>query len=1015
MKRSVFFSTFLFAAVLSPIVLQSSTCAPTGTASLVVLELRLGSFEGDNTIEGFSSNAYSYDARFPESESVGVLWVRADHPSTSIEVQYDGEPVQLVGLSVAELDVPLGSSELTIHVATRGPTPNSKTYLVRIERVPVFPCTEQGIREAIARGEGPIYFDCDGPTTVATEAEIVINNDVILDGEGNLIVDGGSAAPLAPSEVAPKVNGAHRVFSIPEGVTAELIGFTVTGGATDGDGGGILNAGAFTLTSSTVTANTANRGGGIHNLETGNLTVSNSTLAQNTVESFGGGIRSTGVAELVDSIVSNNIAMIAGGGIATFRTGAMTIVGCAITDNVATRQGGIGNLGDLTVSDTTVSGNTALDEDGGGIANFDGATATLFNTTVSLNRAGRHGGGIENRLGGTLVLVETTVEGNSTSEDGGGIWNRGTLTLTNSTVTTNNAVRGGGVRNDETGTLVIAGSDISENVATTWGGGIHSSGQMEVLDSAVSRNEAGNGAGGIDNWPAEAIMTLTRTIVAENNAAQNGGGIVNNGIATLNEATIADNAAVGEAGGVKNNGTGQFTMINGTVSDNAADAGGGIENAGVLSLIQSTIWGNSAGLDGGGLRNTETGMLLVTGSSVSGNSAGTWGGGIRNTGVTQVAETTVSNNGSAGGPAGISNGPAGIMTIDGSTVHGNATPGNTGGIGNFQGTITVTNTTVSGNESAGTRGGITNGQSGSMTLVNTTVSGNIAADGATGVWNFASLSVRNTIIDGGCGAAPLTLPIDSLGGNIESEGNTCGLGQPTDQVSVPAPLLLLGPLSDNGGPTMTHALLPGSVAIDRVPEPDCVDADGFPLLTDQRGVPRPQGPACDSGAFELGGVPQPDGQCVNDADRAIYEALEYINDDGEPSTCIDAAAEIVADCIFGSVNSEPPLEGCADEARSVIACFPSCADEARSVIACFPTCPPETIHVFAVCAADCTADATGLSAGCAGCYGADVACSTVFCIPVCVADANAPACIQCRIDNGCIPDFNTCSGLPGDI
>ncbi len=64
----------------------------------------------------------------------------------------------------------------------------------------VLPCTEQGIRNAIAAGGGPYTFDCDGPQTVTTEAEIIIDNDVILAGEGNLAVDG---------------NEAHRVFSGP--------------------------------------------------------------------------------------------------------------------------------------------------------------------------------------------------------------------------------------------------------------------------------------------------------------------------------------------------------------------------------------------------------------------------------------------------------------------------------------------------------------------------------------------------------------------------------------------------------------------------------------------------------------------------------------------------------------------------------------------------------------------------------------------------------------------------------
>ncbi len=85
----------------------------------------------------------------------------------------------------------------------------------RIEPVDIFPCTEQGIRDAITLGGGPHTFACAGPTTVVTEAEIVIDYNVILDGEGDLTVDG---------------NEDHRVFSVAEGIEAELHGFSVTRG-----------------------------------------------------------------------------------------------------------------------------------------------------------------------------------------------------------------------------------------------------------------------------------------------------------------------------------------------------------------------------------------------------------------------------------------------------------------------------------------------------------------------------------------------------------------------------------------------------------------------------------------------------------------------------------------------------------------------------------------------------------------------------------------------------------------
>ena len=197
-----------------------------------------------------------------------------------------------------------------------------------------FPCTEQGIRDAIAEGGGPHTFACVGPTTVVTQAEIVIDNDVILDGEGNLTVDG---------------NGDHRVFSIGEGATAELDGLGVSGGRS-GNGGGIFNLGALTLTGSTLFGNTANSGGGVFNgfgkfptpSRRATLTLKNSTVS--------GNIQEGGCGEGV----------------------------CGV--------GGIFNLeGTLTVTNSTVSGNDAPD-----IFHWDGypddgfvVTATIVSSTVA--------------------------------------------------------------------------------------------------------------------------------------------------------------------------------------------------------------------------------------------------------------------------------------------------------------------------------------------------------------------------------------------------------------------------------------------------------------------------------------------------------------------------------------------------------------------------------------------------------------------------------------------------------
>jgi hypothetical protein len=146
-------------------------------------------------------------------------------------------------------------------------------------------------------------------------------------------------------------------------------------------------------------------------------------------------------------------------------------------------------------------------------------------------------------------------------------------------------------------------------------------------------------------------------------------------------------------------------------------------------------------------------------------------------------------------------------------------------------------------------GGLFN--NGTLTLTNVTVSGNTASCGGGGcsaqgggLLNFGTLTLTATIVakqlaDADCVNVGT---ITSNGFNLDSD-NTCGLTGTGDKPGVSNPLL--GPLQNNGGPTHTHALLPGSPALDMVlsgcPPPD----------TDQRGVSRPQGTFCDIGAYEL--------------------------------------------------------------------------------------------------------------------------------------------------------------------
>jgi len=233
------------------------------------------------------------------------------------------------------------------------------------------------------------------------------------------------------------------------------------------------------------------------------------------------------------------------------------------------------------------------------------------------------------------------------------------------------------------------------------------------------------------------------------------------------------------------------------------------------------VSGNSA-LNGSGIDNFH-GTLTLTHSTVTGNSGN---GGIYNSGTATVTNGTVSGNSGNG----VTNYFRGEVTLTNSTVSGNSGSG----IYHWWGTTTVTNSTVSGNAASGDRSDI-----------------DIYSD-ADGM-----VMIARSLIDGDCW--PASLGITSLGHNIESPGNTCGFDQSTDMPGVSADDLKLGELADNDGPTMTHALGEGSVAIDHIPAVDCG------VTTDQRDEPRPEtgGDACDVGSFER----QPEGPSRNPSSK----------------------------------------------------------------------------------------------------------------------------------------------------
>jgi len=173
--------------------------------------------------------------------------------------------------------------------------------------------------------------------------------------------------------------------------------------------------------------------------------------------------------------------------------------------------------------------------------------------------------------------------------------------------------------------------------------------------------------------------------------------------------------------------------------------------------------------------------------------------------------------------------------------------------------LTLNNSTVSGNKAVTYGGGIINesdklrGCNGAVaTLNNSTVTGNTAGTYGGGIAQYhdntalypATITLKNSIVADNIGnpGSNCRGTITSLGHNLSND-ETCGLTGPGD---LPGDLAMLGPLTGNGGPTETHALLPGSKAI---------DAGDCPPGADQRGVVRPRGAGCDIGAYEASKCP----------------------------------------------------------------------------------------------------------------------------------------------------------------
>jgi hypothetical protein len=319
------------------------------------------------------------------------------------------------------------------------------------------------LREAVERanansGAETVSFasGLQGQTITLTLGQIDITDDLTLAGPG--------AAKLAVSG-----NNNSRVFSVGSGVTASINGLTVTQGRTFGGvpGAGIYNLGSLAIADCTISNNSgasaSTYGGGVCN-GSDSLSITRSSITGNSA-GYGGGVYNYyGIVTIAVSTLSSNLAADDGGGLFNL-AGTVSINHSTLTGNGADNGGGVhNNSGSLTIANSSVIENNA--QFGAGINGYGDITITR---SLLTGNTASGSGGAAFFLTGAIAVLNSTISANMASSLGGGVYNGGSLTLANSTLANNASGSSAGLHNTSVAWLessIVAlniGGDISGN------------------------------------------------------------------------------------------------------------------------------------------------------------------------------------------------------------------------------------------------------------------------------------------------------------------------------------------------------------------------------------------------------------------------------------------------------------------------------------------------------------------------------------------------------------------------
>ncbi len=404
-------------------------------------------------------------------------------------------------------------------------------------------------------------------------------------GSASTFIDGGAAASVIDI----------NVFGGPEVIITDL---TIQNGSAD-KGAGIYAATSVTINNAVITQNlAANYGGGIYVYD-GPLILDNTTVSDNEAGLAGGGIDNRFDSAITNSQILNNRI--------TTPSPAVTVGGA-----------GIHNRSNLTITDSSIVGNTTTGGGGGVFNNAYQDTLTLTNVIVDGNEALTYGAGIYNYgLDGSLVIEDSQVINNTTTDpvsEGAGVYNRGTATITDSTISGNTSgwTAAGIMQRD--GVMVLTGTDVVNNATSGRGGGIFvGNGTLELDNSPVDANTAVTGGGGIyaGGWTAGpgTAVTLVDSTISNNSGSSYGGGIYTSVLLTLVSSTLSGNTATVFGGGIYGNDPSGdvMTLTNCTVSNNTADnSGGGVYLQSQDAVLNNCTISSNSSPGTGGIRSANT-------------------------------------------------------------------------------------------------------------------------------------------------------------------------------------------------------------------------------------------------------------------------------------------------------------------------------------------------------------------------------------------------------------------------